>query len=120
MDRTPYELDINKNVLTDIASATLERIEGVEIASSPLKMGEVLRAPSGRPRSLRAPRALKVSRDEAGVTIEVGLNVEYGKNLVALAQEVQRALCENVQLMTGLKVCAVNVTVQGLTLPRGA
>ena len=114
------ELDINKNVLLDIAATTLERIEGLEIAAAPLKVGEVLRQPPARGRSLRAPRALKVTRDDSGVTIEVGLTIEYGKNLVGLAQNVQRSLTENVQLMTGLKVRAVNVTVQGLSLPRGA
>ncbi len=114
------ELDINKNVLIDIAATTLERIEGLEIAAAPLKVGEVLRQTPARPRNLRSPRALRVTREGEGVTIEVGLNIEYGRNLMALAQTVQQALTENLQLMTGLKVRAVNVVVQGLTLPRGA
>ncbi len=109
------ELDISKNVLYDIACTTLERFEGLEVASAPIKVGEVLQN-----RSSRRPRALKVTREEGGVTIDVGVNVEYGKNLVALSQDVQRAVTENIELMTGLKVKSVNVTVQGLTLPKGA
>ena len=108
------ELDISKNVLYDIACTTLERIEGLEMATAPIKVGEVLQN-----RSSRRPRALKVTREDSGVTIDVGVNVEYGRNLVNLAQDVQRAVTENVELMTGLRVRAVNVTVQGLTLPKG-
>lgn len=108
------DIDIAKNVLYDIACTTLERIEGLEVASAPIKVGEVLG------RSARRPKALKVTREGESVSIEVGVNVEYGRNLVGLSQSVQRAITENVELMTGLKVRAVNVVVQGLNLPRGA
>lgn len=109
------ELDINKNVLYDIACTTLDRIEGLEVTNLPMNVGEVLnRSPRGRLRSL------KVNRDEAGVTIDVSVNVEYGKNIVSLSRGAQQAVRENIELMTGLKVKAVNVTVQGLTLPKGA
>lgn len=115
------ELDISKTVLLDIAATTLDRIEGLEVAPAPIKVGEVIRSQSvNRPASPRRPRALKVNREGDALTFEVGLNVEYGKNLMGLAQQVQRSLTENVELMTGLKVRAVNVTVQGLTLPKGA
>lgn len=108
-------VEIAKNVLYDIACTTLERIEGLEVASAPIKVGEVLNRPQrGR------PKALKVTRDDLGVTVDVTVTVEYGKNLVSLSRTVQQAVTENVELMTGLKVRAVNVTVQGLTLPRGA
>ncbi|GAA5532466.1 Asp23/Gls24 family envelope stress response protein [Deinococcus aluminii] len=110
------DVEISKSVLTDIAATTLEGIEGIEVANAPLKVGEVLRQQGGP----RRPRALRVSREGGQVTVDVGLNVEYGRNLVQLAHQAQRAVCENVELMTGLKVKAVNVTVLGVVLPRGA
>jgi len=109
------DVEISRSVLTDITATTLEGIEGIELAQSPLKVGEVLRQQSGP----RRTRALKVTREGGAVSIDVGLNVEYGRNLVGLASQAQRAVCENVELMTGLKVKAVNVTVLGVTLPRG-
>ncbi|MEW6420751.1 MAG: Asp23/Gls24 family envelope stress response protein [Deinococcota bacterium] len=110
------DVEISKSVLTDIAATTLESIEGIEVANASLKVGEVLRQQGGP----RRPRALKVTREGGQVTVDVGLNVEYGRNLVQLAHQAQRAVCENVELMTGLKVKAVNVTVLGVVLPRGA
>ncbi|ADV67592.1 Asp23/Gls24 family envelope stress response protein [Deinococcus maricopensis] len=110
------ELDISKNVLLDIATTTLDRIEGLEVAPAPIKVGEVLQRQAGRGR----PRAIKVQREGEQLSFDLGVNIEYGQNLVKLAQNAQRALTENVELMTGLKVRAVNVTVLGLTLPKGA
>lgn len=111
------DIEIAKNVLYDISCTTLERIEGLEVANAPIKVGEVLNRNNRAP---GRPKALRVLREGDSVTIEVGVNVEYGKNLVALSQSVQRAITENVELMTGLKVRAVNVTVQNLNLPKGA
>lgn len=109
------EVEISRSVLIDIADTTVAGIEGTEVAGAPLNMGEVLRNQSGA----RKPRALRVTREDGGVSVDLGLNVEYGQNLVAVSQAVQRAVCENIELMTGLKVRAVNVTVQGVGLPRG-
>ncbi len=108
-------VEINKNVLLDIASTTIEGIEGSEIATAPIKMGEVLR----NQQAARKPRALKVTQEGRDVTVEVALNIEYGRNLIKVSQQAQREICENIELMTGLKVRNVNVTVQGVNLPKG-
>ncbi|AWN22906.1 Asp23/Gls24 family envelope stress response protein [Deinococcus irradiatisoli] len=122
------ELEISKNVLTDIATSTLERIPGLMIAAAAARPGNLGTSLSGSLGSLsagesplaRRPKALKITREGQQVSLEVGVNIEYGKNLQALSQQAQRALQENIELMTGLKVKAVNVTVQGLTLPSNA
>ncbi|WP_161882010.1 Asp23/Gls24 family envelope stress response protein [Deinococcus alpinitundrae] len=124
------ELEISKNVLTDIATSTLEHIEGLSIAAAaaprPGKLGEAISDSlsdslgslgAGELPTSRRPRALKITREGQQVSLDVGLTIEYGKNLHALAQQAQRALQENIELMTGLKVRAVNVTVQSLSLP---
>ena len=111
------ELDISKTVLIDITATTVERISGLDIAAAPIKASEMLGGVRSGP---RRPRALKVSRDGRDVNVDIGLNIEYGKNLVGVSQAVQRAVTENSELMTGLKVRAVNVTVQGLVLPAQA
>jgi uncharacterized alkaline shock family protein YloU len=110
------ELDISKTVLIDIAATTAQRIGGIDIAPAPIKASEMLGGvrPGAGP---RRPRALKVTREGANVSVDIGLTIEYGKNLVSVSQSVQRAITENIELMTGLKVRAVNVTVQGLMLP---
>ncbi|MDV6375511.1 Asp23/Gls24 family envelope stress response protein [Deinococcus sp. ZS9-10] len=107
------EVEISKSVLVDIAATTIGGIQGTEVAPAPMNMGEVLRNQSGA----RKPRALRVTRDGNSVSVDVGLNVDFGQNLVALSRQVQRAVSENIELMTGLRVSAVNVTVQGVCVP---
>lgn len=111
---TTPEVDISKSVLLDIASTTLDHIEGVEIAPAPLKVGEVIRNQPGA----RRPRALRVTREGQEVTVDVGLNIEYGQHLVKVSQQAQRSICENIELMTGLKVKTVNISVQGVCVPK--
>lgn len=50
-------VEISKSVLLDIAQTTIEGIEGSEISSAPIKMGEVLRNQA----NARKPRALRVT-----------------------------------------------------------
>ena len=109
------EVEISKSVLMDIAATTLDGIEGTEVATTPLKVGEVLRTQTPG----RKPRALKVTREGQDVTVDVGLNIEFGRNLTGTAEKVQQAVRENIELMTGLRVRAVNVTVQNVCLPKG-
>lgn len=109
------ELEISRSVLLDIVSTTLEDIEGIEVAAAPLKVGEVIRQQPGA----RRPRALRVLREGDDVTVDIGLNVSYGQNLIKVSQAAQRAVRENMELMTGLRVRAVNVSVQGVCLPKG-
>ena len=109
------DVDISKSVLLDIASTTIDSIEGVEIAAAPLKVGEVIR---GQP-SARRPRALRVTQEGQEVTVDLGLNIEFGRHLVKVSQQAQRQICEDIELMTGLRVKNVNVSVQGVCLPKG-
>lgn len=110
------EVEISRSVLMDIAATTITGISGTEVAPTSMNVGEVLRNQTGA----RKPRALRVTRDGGSVSVDVGLNVDFGQNLVNVSRQVQRAVGENIELMTGLKVSAVNVTVQGVCVPAAA
>lgn len=105
-------LDISKSVLTDIACTTVEGIEGLHVAAA-TKVNDVLRQ-QGKSR----PKALRVVKTDGQVTVDVGVNVDFGRNLVQLASQAQREVRENIELMTGMKVQAVNVSVVSVCLPK--
>lgn len=107
------ELNINKNVLRDIVTAALEDIEGVTLAPAPNPVGEVLKDSE----TAMLPRALRLTQGEGGLTVDLGINVDYGQNLVTLAARAQRSVSENLELMCGCDVEAVNVTVLGVSIP---
>jgi uncharacterized alkaline shock family protein YloU len=62
-------------------------------------------------------KGINVTRDPAGVTVDISVNIDYGLVIPDLAKKVQRVVAENVEVMTGLSVKAVNVTVQSVVLP---
>ncbi|GHF96583.1 alkaline-shock protein [Deinococcus piscis] len=107
------ELNINKNVMRDIVIAAVEDIDGICIAPAPTPVGEVLKESE----AARLPRALRLTQDGPTVAVDLGLNVDYGRDLLDLAARAQRSVAENLELMCGCQVEAVNVTVLGVSLP---
>ena len=103
------DVDISQDVIVGIAGIALESVRGVSPVAPPARVGEVLAG--------RRLKGITVQRDGSSVAVDLSVNVEYGRAFPEVAREVQRAVCENIELMTGLSVRAVNVTVQGVTLP---
>ena len=109
--KTPKNLDvdINKDVITGIASIALESVQGVVPVSPPLQLGEFFNG--------KRLKGINVSRDGDNVVVDLSVNVDYGRVIPDVAKEVQRTVAENIEVMTGLSVQSVNVTVQGVVLP---
>ena len=102
------EVDINKDVLTGIASIALEGVQGVVPVAPPMQIGEFF--------SGKRLKGIGVTRDSNSVTVDLVVNIDYGRVIPDVAKEVQRAVTENIEVMTGLNVHAVNVTVQGVVV----
>ncbi len=108
MTRDLLEVDINKDVLTGIASIALEGVQGVVPVAPPMQIGEFF--------SGKRLKGIGVTRDAGSVTVDLVVNIDYGRVIPDVAKEVQRAVTENIEVMTGLSVHAVNVTVQGVVV----
>ncbi len=103
------DVDINKDVLTGIANIALEGVQGVVPVAPPMQIGEFF--------SGKRMKGIQVSRDGDAVQVDLSVNIDYGRVVPDVAKEVQRTVAENIEVMTGLTVRAVNVTVQGIVLP---
>lgn len=104
-----FEVEINKDVLIGIAGIALEGVKGVTPVTPPVKVGEVLAG--------KRLKGINVNRDGNNLTVDLSVNVDYGLEIPNVAREVQRCVAENIEVMTGLNVKAVNVTIQGIVLP---
>jgi uncharacterized alkaline shock family protein YloU len=111
--RTPepnaLEVEISRDVLVGISSIALEGIRGVTPVTPPVNVGEILAG--------KRLKGINVTREGAAVTVDISVNVDYGLAIPDVARKVQRVVAENVEVMTGLSVKAVNVTVQSVVLP---
>lgn len=59
-------------------------------------------------------RAISVNIDGETVAIEVKVNINYGVHVPTVAANIQTAVVEEVEKITGMTVTAVNVIVQEL------
>ncbi len=102
---------IHENVIASIARKAACSVNGViRIAGSPLvdNIAEIIGNRKIGDRSI----AIEINGDK--VAIEVKLNISYGSHLPTVAANVQSAIMQEVEKMTGMTVTNVNVIVQDL------
>ena len=61
-----------------------------------------------------ADRGIKVEVDDLGVTVELNIVIEYGVRIPQVAWRIQNDVRRAIEDMTGQKVKAVDVVVQGI------
>ena len=64
----------------------------------------------------RPTNGIKVEVGEVECSIEVYLVIKYGYRIPEVAEEVQKAVLEEVSKLSGLKVVEVNVYVQNVRI----
>ncbi|MBQ8960806.1 MAG: Asp23/Gls24 family envelope stress response protein [Ruminococcus sp.] len=98
------KLKISEDVIITVAKLAALDVKGVAGLD-----GEV-----GKMSKLRKNGPISASMIGDVAAIEMRIKVRGGEKATAVAQEVQSAVKENVQNMTGVTVARVNVTVNGV------
>lgn len=57
---------------------------------------------------------IKIQREECGIIINIHIMVYYGINIPQLSYDIQMSVKKSIEALTGLKVKAVNVAVEGV------
>ena len=104
-------IQIADDVVAVIAGVAVAEVPGVAGMSGGFAGGitEVL---SGKK---NLAKGIKVDVGEKETKIDVNIIVEYGSRIPDVAFEIQNRVKKAVETMTGLKVVAVNVHVQGVS-----
>ncbi len=63
-------------------------------------------------------KGIKVSKEKDKITVDVFVVVDYGVKIPQLAWDIQTAVKEHVLKIINIKVNAVNIHVQGVSLPK--
>ena len=90
-------VNINEEVITTIVAAALRDLEGVVTAKNDKKN-------------------IRVELGENSVAVDCGLVLLYGHSVVEIAKNVQNAVSNAIESMTGLKVSRVDVNVTGISM----
>lgn len=98
---------ISNDVVTRIAQEAAIRVDGVYNSyTTKREIGDLL---TGRNTSKTT-----VSGDEQRSIVDISIVVEYGKNIVEIAEAVQDVVKESLENMTDLAIEAVNVHINGI------
>ncbi len=105
-------MKIADEVLGIVAGIAILEVEGVAAMSGGLVGGiaEML----GRK---NLSKGIKLDKSEQELEIEVNIIVEFAVNIPRLTGEVQRQVVERGEKITGARVAAVNVNIEGVHLP---
>ena len=97
-------------VIATIASTAICETEGV--IGLCVKQGRDLSDVLGKK---SRGRGLVITIDENNAaSIDCNVNIEFGKTVVSVAQNIQNAVTSAIESATGIKVSAVNVNVCGI------
>lgn len=110
LDRNQQDgLIISDEVIASIAANAVKDVEGFGSFSNrtPDVISQALPNAS-------APKPIKVSCTDNDIQIQMYINVKEGTNAQTVSTQVQRAIKNSVQSMTGKVVSKVNVCVQGI------
>lgn len=90
-------VNINEDVITTVAAAAIRDVEGVVNVKNDKK-------------------TLRVALGEDSVAVDCGLVLLYGHSVVEIAKNVQNAVTNAIESMTGLKVSRVDINVTGISM----
>lgn len=62
-------------------------------------------------------KGVKITTDNGKVSLDLAIIVEYGAKIPDVAWDVQEKVKSEVEVMTGLEVIAVNISVEGVNVP---
>jgi len=64
------------------------------------------------------PKGVRIVKAGEEVTVEVSVEVEYGKDMTSVAADIQSAVAKALKDMSGIEVAAVNVNVEGVHISK--
>lgn len=103
-------IKINNEVVAKIASLAAIEVEGIVPLSGKASLVEAW----NRPKDLEKGVAVEIRDNTSEISLEV--DVEYGIDIYKTAHQLQTAVKNAVESMTGLVVSRVNVSIRGIVL----
>ena len=101
---------ISEDVIVAISAHAISEVDGVIGLNT--KPGADIADRIGR-KSWAKGMKIVIASDNT-VSIDCNINIDYGQNVVSVAQAVQDAVKNAVEAMAGVKVVTVNVNVCGI------
>lgn len=106
------EIKIHENVIANLVAMATRKIPGVSRLAGSTVVDAIASIVGSRRMQARAI-TVGIAGDNC-VTIDLKLNILVGYRLPDVVQQVQRAVIDNIESVTGMTVTRVNVAVQDI------
>ena len=111
-DEFPGEIKISNDVIAIIAGMALCDLEGVLIGDKlPIEFID-------RSNAKNIARSIKIDIKEGNVFVNISVSMLFGINIQEKSKEIQAAIKNAINTMTGLNVVKVDVTILQLTFKK--
>lgn len=104
---------ISDEVISVISAIAAKSVEGVSGMQATVAGGIVEFLGKKNP-----GKGVKVSVTDNEVEIEISISIVYGAKIQEVAAQIQEKVKNEVEAMTGYDVKAVNISVDGVTMPK--
>ena len=105
------EVKIADEVVTVIAGLAATEVEGVASMG-----GNITNELVGKLGVKNLSKCVKVTILEGVVSVDLTLNIEFGKNILEVSKKVQDKVKSSIENMTGLEVADVNIRIAGVDM----
>lgn len=119
--RVKGRIDIADDVVEKVAAAAAYEVDGVaDLGGNVASALEMMRQRIGIGRKKEEQSRVSADIEGGEAEIDVAITIKYGYAIVEVARRVQVNVAQQAHLMLGLKVMAVNVTVEDIEMPEDA
>ena len=105
------EVKVADEVVAIIAGLAATEVEGVDSLG-----GNITSEIVSKLGMKNLSRGVKVTVLEGVVTVDLNLNIEYGKNILETSKKVQEKVKSAIENMTGLEVADVNIHIASVDM----
>ncbi len=105
------EVRIADHVVAVIAGLAATEVDGVSSMA-----GNITNELVGKLGMKNLSKGVKIAVKENIVSVELALNLVYGKSIPTVSEKVQERVKSAIENMTGLTVDAVNIRIAGVTM----
>lgn len=105
------EVHIADEVVTIIAGLAATEVEGVASMA-----GNITNELVSKLGMKNLSKGVKVEILEGAVTVDLALNIEYGRNILETSKLVQERVKSSIENMTGLEVADVNIRIASVDM----
>ena len=112
-----YEKDkIGEVQIADEVGAIIAGLAATEVDGVDSMAGNITNELVGKLGMKNLSKGVKVTVLEGVVTVDLTLNIEFGKNILEVSKKVQDKVKSSIENMTGLEVADVNIRIAGVDM----